>query len=203
MASTELKTPRQSAHAQAPRDWTVRLTALLAVYWIQFALSDRGEEPARALKTESRLVQSALKKPSCCIPVLDVHTNVNRRRYIVTKLLRTRKRLDALNPRRQSRSYRPRLESLEERCVPSTTNYVQTNLVSDIAGVAEFTDPKLVNPWGLTYSPTSRALLGLRQQFRLHYGLQWRRHHRLSARDDPTPRRQQTGDAWNADGRRL
>src|SRR6266481_5216266 len=33
--------------------------------------------------------------------------------------------------------------------------YQQTNLVSDIAGVAKFTDPNLVNPWGLSHSPTS------------------------------------------------
>jgi uncharacterized protein (TIGR03118 family) len=33
--------------------------------------------------------------------------------------------------------------------------YQQTNLVSDIAGVALFTDTNLVNPWGLSHSPTS------------------------------------------------
>src|SRR5713101_804768 len=33
--------------------------------------------------------------------------------------------------------------------------YQQTNLVSDIAGVALFKDPNLVNPWGLSHSPTS------------------------------------------------
>src|SRR2546426_11069933 len=32
--------------------------------------------------------------------------------------------------------------------------YQQTNLVSDIAGVALFTDTKLVNPWGLSHPPT-------------------------------------------------
>ena len=32
--------------------------------------------------------------------------------------------------------------------------YQQTNLVSDIAGVALFTDPNLVNPWGLSHNPT-------------------------------------------------
>src|SRR5438270_963296 len=38
----------------------------------------------------------------------------------------------------------------------STTGFYQrTNLVSDIAGVAKFTDPNLVNPWGLSHSPTS------------------------------------------------
>jgi uncharacterized protein (TIGR03118 family) len=52
MASSELRTPRQWAHASGARDWIVRLTALLAVYWIQFALTDKGEESAKALKTE-------------------------------------------------------------------------------------------------------------------------------------------------------
>src|SRR3954471_13622555 len=33
--------------------------------------------------------------------------------------------------------------------------YVQTNLVSDIPGLAIITDPKLVNPWGLSEGPTS------------------------------------------------
>ncbi|HXI84841.1 MAG TPA: TIGR03118 family protein [Verrucomicrobiae bacterium] len=33
--------------------------------------------------------------------------------------------------------------------------YRQVNLVSDIAGVGEFTDPNLVNPWGLVVVPSS------------------------------------------------
>jgi uncharacterized protein (TIGR03118 family) len=33
--------------------------------------------------------------------------------------------------------------------------YVQTNLVSDIAGLATITDPNLVNPWGVSHSGTS------------------------------------------------
>lgn len=33
--------------------------------------------------------------------------------------------------------------------------YVQHNLVSDIAGQADYTDPHLVNPWGIAISPTS------------------------------------------------
>ena len=35
------------------------------------------------------------------------------------------------------------------------TGYVQHNLVSDIPGLADQTDPNLVNPWGLASSPTS------------------------------------------------
>lgn len=33
--------------------------------------------------------------------------------------------------------------------------YTQTNLVSDIPGLAKFTDPDLVNPWGIIHSATS------------------------------------------------
>lgn len=33
--------------------------------------------------------------------------------------------------------------------------YAQTNLVSDLPGVAQFTDPDLVNPWGMSSSATS------------------------------------------------
>jgi uncharacterized protein (TIGR03118 family) len=57
-------------------------------------------------------------------------------------------------PSQRFRSYRPILESLEARCLPSTS-YVQTNLVSDTPGMAQFTDPNLVNPWGIAYSPTT------------------------------------------------
>jgi uncharacterized protein (TIGR03118 family) len=34
-------------------------------------------------------------------------------------------------------------------------HYIQTNLVSDVAGVAAVTDPNLVNPWGMSRSSTS------------------------------------------------
>src|SRR5437016_1108260 len=34
-------------------------------------------------------------------------------------------------------------------------NYVQTNLVSDIPGLAASTDPNLVNRWGIAFGPTS------------------------------------------------
>lgn len=34
-------------------------------------------------------------------------------------------------------------------------NFTQTNLVSDIPGLAATTDPNLVNPWGVSFSPTS------------------------------------------------
>jgi uncharacterized protein (TIGR03118 family) len=62
--------------------------------------------------------------------------------------------------RRPSSTRRPHhrrllLEGLEERCLLSGNAYLQTNLVSDISGIARFTDPNLVNPWGIAYSPTS------------------------------------------------
>jgi uncharacterized protein (TIGR03118 family) len=52
----------------------------------------------------------------------------------------------------QSRSSaRLRLEVLEDRCVLSG-NVLQTNLVSDLPGVAQQLDPNLVNPWGISES---------------------------------------------------
>jgi uncharacterized protein (TIGR03118 family) len=52
-----------------------------------------------------------------------------------------------------ARHYRPVLEALEDRSLPSLTGVV-TNLVSDVPGVAQHTDPNLVNPWGISYNPT-------------------------------------------------
>jgi uncharacterized protein (TIGR03118 family) len=49
------------------------------------------------------------------------------------------------------------LDFFEERCLLSTKpafTFLQTNLTSDIAGLALNTDPNLINPWGLTASPT-------------------------------------------------
>src|ERR1700687_1716832 len=37
----------------------------------------------------------------------------------------------------------------------ASNNFTQTNLVSDIPGVAVTTDPNLVNPWGVSFAPTS------------------------------------------------
>jgi len=37
----------------------------------------------------------------------------------------------------------------------ASNNFTQSNLVSDIPGLAKTTDPDLVNPWGVSYSPTS------------------------------------------------
>jgi len=38
---------------------------------------------------------------------------------------------------------------------PAAAGYIVDNLVSDVPGLAAFTDPDLVNPWGLARSPTS------------------------------------------------
>jgi uncharacterized protein (TIGR03118 family) len=37
----------------------------------------------------------------------------------------------------------------------ANSNVSQTNLVSDVPGLAAFTDPDLVNPWGISFSATS------------------------------------------------
>ena len=51
------------------------------------------------------------------------------------------------------RAYRPVLEQLEERHLLSV-GFGLVNLASDVPGVARFTDPNLVNPWGIASSPT-------------------------------------------------
>jgi uncharacterized protein (TIGR03118 family) len=57
----------------------------------------------------------------------------------------------------RSRSVRLTLESLEDRQLLSSVPILQTNLVSDIPGLAASNPPdaSLLNPWGLAYGPTS------------------------------------------------
>jgi uncharacterized protein (TIGR03118 family) len=50
-------------------------------------------------------------------------------------------------------NFRPQLEALEGRDVPSSPTFMQTNLVSDQAGMALKMDPNLVNPWGMAVNP--------------------------------------------------
>src|SRR5262249_23668884 len=38
---------------------------------------------------------------------------------------------------------------------PASTTFTQTNLVSDVPGLARTTDPNLVNPWGMTLGTNS------------------------------------------------
>jgi uncharacterized protein (TIGR03118 family) len=52
---------------------------------------------------------------------------------------------------RQRAFCRPVLEALEDRRLMAGT-VLQTNLVSDLPGVAAVTDPNLVNPWGISES---------------------------------------------------
>jgi uncharacterized protein (TIGR03118 family) len=49
--------------------------------------------------------------------------------------------------------FRPSVEGLETRCLLAVNSFLQTNLVSDIAGIAQHTDPNLINPWGLAAGP--------------------------------------------------
>src|SRR5438270_4835857 len=44
--------------------------------------------------------------------------------------------------------------ALATTCIHADS-YTQTNLVSDIPGLAANTDPNLKNPWGLSFLPTS------------------------------------------------
>jgi uncharacterized protein (TIGR03118 family) len=60
-------------------------------------------------------------------------------------------------PKTRSRAFKPSLETLEGRCVPATSGFVQTNLVSDQMGVALVTDTDLKNAWGIALSPTGGA----------------------------------------------
>jgi uncharacterized protein (TIGR03118 family) len=45
--------------------------------------------------------------------------------------------------------------SMLAACSAWADGFTQTNLVSDIPGMAKFTDPNLVNPWGMSFSATS------------------------------------------------
>src|SRR5262249_27415835 len=42
----------------------------------------------------------------------------------------------------------------DNRAVASQSGYVQTNLISDIPGLAQLTDPNLKDPWGTSFSNT-------------------------------------------------
>ena len=65
----------------------------------------------------------------------------------------SRKSARGAHTRRGAKRNRPypvvlRLEALEDRMVPSQNGYIQTNLVSDVPGLAQLTDPAVKNPWG-------------------------------------------------------
>jgi hypothetical protein len=42
---------------------------------------------------------------------------------------------------------------LSMTALAQTTTYVQTNIISDVAGTASVTDPTLINPWGVSVGP--------------------------------------------------
>jgi uncharacterized protein (TIGR03118 family) len=65
-------------------------------------------------------------------------------------LWRTFRRPAAARPRP---TLRPTLEALEDRSVPA--GFLQINFVANRPRLALFTDPKLVNPWGIVASMTS------------------------------------------------
>ena len=57
-----------------------------------------------------------------------------------------------------------------------STVYVQTNLVSDIPGLAQSTDPNLKNPWGVSFSATN-PFLGVRRSNERFHALPGHRKH--------------------------
>src|SRR5262249_13497590 len=65
-------------------------------------------------------------------------------------LLNTRQ----IQPDQSRRPRRLAMEEFEARWVPAVT-FTQTNLVSDVAGMAQRTDPNLVNPWGMALGTNS------------------------------------------------
>src|SRR5688500_2314472 len=66
---------------------------------------------------------------------------------------------DRASARRRT-AYRLRVESLEDRAVPS--GYVQENLTSDVAGAALVHDPGVVDAWGISINPNGTFWLSAR-----------------------------------------
>jgi uncharacterized protein (TIGR03118 family) len=73
-----------------------------------------------------------------------------------------RMQLRRLSPSRAARRrtpkpapFRPAVEGLEIRALLAANSFLQTNLVSDIAGIAQHTDANLNNAWGLAAGPTT------------------------------------------------
>lgn len=77
----------------------------------------------------------------------------------VNTLVRRWRRMqeDSAQRRRQMRMLS--LEALEDRYLLST-GFTQVNLDSDVPGLARVTDPNLVNPWGIAFSPTGAFWFG-------------------------------------------
>src|SRR5437868_2282055 len=78
------------------------------------------------------------------------------RRCIMAQWWRGRRVISPRNPRSpRPRALRPTLEVLDDRCLPAVGGFLQTNLVSDVPGLAAVTDPHLVNAWGLVAGPAT------------------------------------------------
>jgi uncharacterized protein (TIGR03118 family) len=54
------------------------------------------------------------------------------------------------------------LEQLDDRCLLSA-GFLQTNLVSDVPGLAAFTDPNLINPWGIALDSAGNVRISVNQ----------------------------------------
>jgi uncharacterized protein (TIGR03118 family) len=67
-------------------------------------------------------------------------------------LRRLRRAVSARPSTRRPSACRLSVEPLEERALLAT-GFLQSNLVSNMPGLAEFTDSQLVNPWGITAGP--------------------------------------------------
>ena len=68
-----------------------------------------------------------------------------------TRLLSLKKLISRRPVRRRRPAFSLTLEVFENRCLLSAS-VLQTNLVSDLPGVAQHTDPQLINPWGIATS---------------------------------------------------
>src|SRR5579872_2008949 len=68
-----------------------------------------------------------------------------------THLLSLKKLISRRPVRRRRPAFSLGLEVFEARCLLSAS-VLQTNLVSDLPGVAQNTDPQLINPWGIASS---------------------------------------------------
>jgi uncharacterized protein (TIGR03118 family) len=65
----------------------------------------------------------------------------------------TQRKTKKLSSARRPVRFRPEMDVLELRALMSGNNFVQTNLVSDISGMAATTDAHLLNPWGMAALP--------------------------------------------------
>ena len=67
--------------------------------------------------------------------------------------------------------------------------FKQTNLVSDLSGLAAITDPNLVNPWGVSDLPGSEPVLDLEPGHRHLESVHGDRQHGRRAGKSPSPPR--------------